>query len=775
MLNATGGSIFKTDPDSLLLNSGGSFAGTFAGTLDTSLVGSIGNGLSITDTSGNLALGSLTANGPVSVTASTGSLVLNDLTGSTIFAQAGGSGLTLNTGSLLTATAASGDGIVLDAGIGNFVNSSGSATPLAVTGTARYLVYTADSSTVSPGGLVAGQVYGKTYANYPPGSVTQTGNRFLYANAGAPYVVSIDNAIRFYGNANPVFTYLLTPDAGDSLLGSPLLSTSATIASNVGSYAINGATGSLLADSNRGFSFTPGALAITQRPINITANAAQAKIYGNADPALAYTPEANGTNRGLVGTDSFTGTLARAAGENVASYAINQGTLANGNYAISFIGDSFDITQRSLTLTMGATAKTYDGNTSVAVLPAPTFGNVVGGDSANLSLGAGSGSYDTRHAGSGKIVSYSALVLGGSAAGNYSLSGPTASGSGSITPLASIAWTGGGGNSNWSNAANWGGIIVDGGNVLNVNLAGNSVIYDAANGSTSLSSISSVGSFTMAGGTLGIGSLLTTPTYVQTGGLLNGAGSLTVTQSFSKTGGTIALAGPVSITQNSGPLNFVNDAPLTLGTMTAPSGAITIDTSVGGVTIDGQIMAGGTVGISALGSIAQNADIQGQTIDVTSQGGDIAITSVAISTVPTGGTITYSALAGTITSIPANFAGATPTLRQAASVTKVETNFTTVVNEINTAISRTEDALGEGITATLTDLPVSATERSTDEVVLASSTHTIGGEEGSFGGSEQTAAGTEDKLAAGAEDDGKERGNSKAERFAARKKPGQCS
>ena len=73
---------------------------------------------------------------------------------------------------------------------------------------------------------------------------------------------------------------------------------------------------------------------ITQRSINVTADA-KAKVYGNTDPALTFTAEANSTNRGLVGSDTFTGVLTRTAGESVGSYTINAAGLANGNYLIT--------------------------------------------------------------------------------------------------------------------------------------------------------------------------------------------------------------------------------------------------------------------------------------------------------------------------------------------------------------------------------------------------------------------------------------------------------
>ena len=63
-----------------------------------------------------------------------------------------------------------------------------------------------------------------------------------------------------------------------------------------------------------------------------------ARIYGEADPTLTYTIGGMGLALG----DTFTGGLSRDAGENVGSYAINQGTLAlSANYTLSYVGGTF--------------------------------------------------------------------------------------------------------------------------------------------------------------------------------------------------------------------------------------------------------------------------------------------------------------------------------------------------------------------------------------------------------------------------------------------------
>src|ERR1700730_5842616 len=84
-------------------------------------------------------------------------------------------------------TATSGNSIVLASG-GNFINNDSNDGTSALspgTGTARYLVDSADPSFNTLSGLrsASAHICNKTYAGYAPGSVTQTGKLFLYSLA----------------------------------------------------------------------------------------------------------------------------------------------------------------------------------------------------------------------------------------------------------------------------------------------------------------------------------------------------------------------------------------------------------------------------------------------------------------------------------------------------------------------------------------------------------------------------------------------------------------
>jgi len=91
---------------------------------------------------------------------------------------------------------------------------------------------------------------------------------------------------------------------------------------------------------------------ITPRPIQVTPNPGQGKVYGEPDPLITFTSEP------LAGSDTFTGTLGREAGENIGTYNITLGTLSAGsNYTLSLAPATFVITVKDLTVTANDKSK----------------------------------------------------------------------------------------------------------------------------------------------------------------------------------------------------------------------------------------------------------------------------------------------------------------------------------------------------------------------------------------------------------------------------------
>ncbi|WP_207422857.1 MBG domain-containing protein [Desertivirga brevis] len=195
-----------------------------------------------------------------------------------------------------------------------------------------------------------------------------------------------------YGEVDPALTYNITTG---NLVGSDAFNGSLTreIGENVGKYAIN--QGSLALSDNYTLSYNPAKLTIGKKAIAITA-VAKDKTYGEADPALTY----NITTGALVGSDHFSGSLSRDAGENVGDYTINQGSLAlSNNYTLSYTGAKLTIGKKAITVTAAAKNKTY-GEADPALSYNITTGALVGNDAFSGSLtreaGENAGSYSIR-------------------------------------------------------------------------------------------------------------------------------------------------------------------------------------------------------------------------------------------------------------------------------------------------------------------------------------------------------------------------------------------
>ena len=163
---------------------------------------------------------------------------------------------------------------------------------------------------------------------------------------------------------------------------------------------------------------------VNPRAITVTADA-QTKVYGDPDPELTYQI----TTGSLVAGDAFTGALTRVTGEDIGTYAIQQGNLALGpNYTLSFVGADFEITGRPLTVTATAANKEYDATAAATVTLAD---NRISGDVFTVSYTAAS--FADKHAGNGKQVTVSGISISGADAGNYGLANTTALATANIT------------------------------------------------------------------------------------------------------------------------------------------------------------------------------------------------------------------------------------------------------------------------------------------------------------------------------------------------------
>ena len=191
-----------------------------------------------------------------------------------------------------------------------------------------------------------------------------------------PITITATAATKEYGAADPALTHSVTTGSlvvGDSLTGT----LSRVSGENVGTYAILRGT---VDNTNYDITYAGALLTVTQRPITVTADA-QTKEYGANDPQLTYAI----TTGSLSGSDTFSGTLSRAGGELVGTYAISQGTLANTNYDITYAGADLTVTQRQVTVTADSKSKEY-GSGDPQLTYALTTGSLISGDVLSGSL-----------------------------------------------------------------------------------------------------------------------------------------------------------------------------------------------------------------------------------------------------------------------------------------------------------------------------------------------------------------------------------------------------
>ena len=183
----------------------------------------------------------------------------------------------------------------------------------------------------------------------------------LAANGGiAPYIFTVSSG---------------TLPAGFSLSATGVLSgTSLTIPTSTFTAQITDANGCV---ATRTYT-----IRINTIPITVTANALQ-KVYGTADPVLTYT-----VVPALQSGTSFTGSLVRAAGENVGTYAISQGSLSAGQlYVITYVEANFTIIKANQTITFNQTlAIGCDGINSINLIASASSGLPVFFTSSNLAV-----------------------------------------------------------------------------------------------------------------------------------------------------------------------------------------------------------------------------------------------------------------------------------------------------------------------------------------------------------------------------------------------------
>jgi alpha-tubulin suppressor-like RCC1 family protein len=186
---------------------------------------------------------------------------------------------------------------------------------------------------------------------YAPGLLTVT---------RAPLTVTAQDRSKVYGADLPSFgasyTGFVNGDGEGSLDTPPTFSTTATAASNVGTYAINV---SAAADANYTVSFVPGTLTVTAKLLTVTADN-KTKVYGTGVPTLtaSYDGFASGDTPASLDT-AVTLTTAATASSVVGDYPIIVSGGADANYMIQFVNGTLAVTRAPLTATAHNLSKVY--------------------------------------------------------------------------------------------------------------------------------------------------------------------------------------------------------------------------------------------------------------------------------------------------------------------------------------------------------------------------------------------------------------------------------
>ncbi|MCX6895772.1 MAG: MBG domain-containing protein, partial [Verrucomicrobia bacterium] len=172
-------------------------------------------------------------------------------------------------------------------------------------------------------------------------------------------------------------------------------------------------------------------LVVTPAPLGITANSTN-RIYGVTNPAFTYTASGfvNGDTASVL-TGAPVLTTSVTTNSPVGNYVITNtaGTLTATNYTLTFTNGTLTVNPRPVAL---AGSRAYDGTTNAAY-SLLTVTNIFGSD--NLTLTSGTVGLASPNVGARAITSFGALVLGGTAATNYTVTGATGSVTLTNTPL----------------------------------------------------------------------------------------------------------------------------------------------------------------------------------------------------------------------------------------------------------------------------------------------------------------------------------------------------
>ncbi len=273
-------------------------------------------------------------------------------------------------------------------------------------------------------------------------TATKAADSFYSATTSAPHTVTIGKAAQSltitgpatgtYGSTQPITyndgagTGAVTFDTSAATDACTVSGSDVTITKGTGTC---GLVAHKAADANYG--------AATSPTFSVTPDKADATLQvsglnptydGNEQPVTVTTDPA-----GLTGvTVTYDGST--TAPTHAGTYAV-VASLLNDNYVADSVTDTLVISPKTLTASVAATGKEYDGNTDASATASLPTG-VVAGDTVGVQVD--SASFDTASAGSPKTVTVH-ISLTGSSAGDYDLANTAPTTTAGITPRALTA------------------------------------------------------------------------------------------------------------------------------------------------------------------------------------------------------------------------------------------------------------------------------------------------------------------------------------------------
>lgn len=217
---------------------------------------------------------------------------------------------------------------------------------------------------------------GGSAANYTLSLVNGT-----LAITKAPLAVAADNQSRTYGAANPTLTHTFSGfrngDTPAVVSGTAALTTSATPASPVGSYAIVAAAGSLSATNYTFGPFSNAILTVGKALLTVTADN-QTRPYAAPNPALtvSYSGFVNGDTAAVLTTPATATTTATVASP-VGAYAIVPSGAAAANYTYNYVTGVLTVAKANAPVVLGNLSQVWDGAVEPATATTTPTGLVV--------------------------------------------------------------------------------------------------------------------------------------------------------------------------------------------------------------------------------------------------------------------------------------------------------------------------------------------------------------------------------------------------------------